>query len=299
MGLKPAIFEMKEAILNQQIEMENQFIEQLEKQNKLYQGSLVNYFNTLMLLKMNNTEFQKQSSDDMKKTNRKWTKLEIDMMLQYIKERQAEGAQNITEILEEVGQLLNRGYQSVNYKYYTVAKDKNKKKEINPISDETPYQFMTIDQNHVPILSAEEISETPQVPFESNEEDNLLDILSGLITNVQQLPGINLNELLKSLYLLTNMALQNKNVDLEIKNIKTEMNQTKDKLVTQLKMKDQQLQFEKQRNDELQKEVAKLATEITAYNQLGDAAKVQNLKSYNQRLKYIVDGFGGVLQVGS
>lgn len=290
---------MKEAILNQELEMEDEFIEELEKQNRLYPGGLVGYFNTLMMLKMNNTGFQKQPGDDSKKINRKWTKLEVDLMFQYIKERQDEGAENITEVLDEVAQLLNRGYQSVNYKYYTVSKIKDEKKEKKHISEEAPFQFKTIEQTHVPVLSTEVIPETLPNSFAENSEDDLLDVLSGLITNVQQLPGISLTELLKSLYLLTNMALQNKNADLEIKNIKMEMNQTKDKLATQIKTKDQQLQIEKQRNDELQMEVAKLAKEITAYNQLGDAAKVQNLKSYNQRLKYIVDGFGGVLQVGS
>ena len=36
-----------------------------------------------------------------------------------------------------------------------------------------------------------------------------------------------------------------------------------------------------------------------AFNQLSDAAKIQNLKSYNQRLNYIIDGFGIVIQVDS
>jgi hypothetical protein len=300
MSLKSALFEMKEALKNQQVgQLKEEFIYELETKNRLNTGTLVFYFNNLVMLSMNNSENVNQSPDHSKKINRKWTKIEIEFMVQYIKERQEEGALNITEILEEVAQLLNRGYQSVNYKYYTFIKEKHKKDESNQNS----YHFTTITQTEVPVVSTEVIRDTPSVPqvtqMNPSQDYDLLDILSGLITNVQQLPGINLNEFLRSLYQLTNMALQNQDVVRQLDSIKSEINLEKEALREKLMKKEQLLLREKSRNDELQLEVSKLAKEITAFNLLGDAAKIQNLKSYNQRLNYIIDGFGIVLQVSS
>jgi hypothetical protein len=300
MGIKSALFEMKEDLINQKVgKSEQDFIRELEVKNHLPAGTLVFYFNNLMLLSMNGSELANQSHDDSKKVNRKWTKTEIEFMFQYINERQQEGALNITEILEEVAQLLTRGYQSVNYKYYTLIKAKNKKEAAN----QNAYQFITITENEVPVVSTEVISDSAPVQqviqAKPSEDNDLLDILSGLITNVQQLPGINLNELLRSLYQLTNMALQNQDAVQQIASMKSEINLEKEAIREQLMKKEQQVIQEKKRNDDLQLEVAKLAREITAFNKLGDAAKIQQLKSYNQRLNYIIDSFGVVLQVSS
>jgi uncharacterized protein YlxW (UPF0749 family) len=116
---------------------------------------------------------------------------------------------------------------------------------------------------------------------------------------VQQLPGIQLNELLRSLYQLTNMALQNQDAVQQIANVKLESDLEKKALKEKLAAMEEQVALEKRRNDELQSEVRKLAKEIMTFSQLGDAAKIQNLKSYNQRLNYILDGSGVVVQVGS
>ncbi|PFP30785.1 hypothetical protein COJ96_02140 [Bacillus sp. AFS073361] len=300
MSLKSALFEIKETIMNQEIVSEDDFIHALESKHNLSDGTLIFYFNSLMLLNINNKEYANQSLDDSKKVNRKWTKIEIEFMFQYIKERQEEGALNITEILEEVAQLLNRGYQSVNYKYYSLVKEKDKTNQVK----QNDFQFTTISQNEIPVVSTEVIKDTPPAApqvkeMNPSQDDNLLDILSGLITNVQRLPGINLNELLGSLYQLTTMAIQNQDAVQQVESMRSEVNLEKETLRENLLKKEHQLKQEKIRNDALQLEVTKLAQEIRAFNQLGDAAKVQNLKSYNQRLNYIIDGFGVVVQVAS
>ena len=299
MSFKKALYEIKEAIINQQIShTEDKYIHELEAKYKLTNGKLIFYFNFLMILSMRNTEFMNESSQLSKKINRKWTKDEMEFMFQYIADRQEEGALNITEILDEIAQLINRGYQSVNYKYYSFLKTKEKKAKEIP-----KYKYTTISHQEVPVVATEIIEETPQVIQMNNvnpaEEDDLLDIISGLITNVQQLPGIQLNELLRSLYLLTNMAIQNQDVVQKLANVKSESDLEKKTLQVKLAGIEQQLKQERKRNDELQSEVRKLAKEINAYNKLGDAAKIQNLKSYNQRLNYILDRSGLVVQVGS
>lgn len=300
MSLKSALFEMKEGFINQKAGMsEEDFIHELETKNKLRDGSLVSYYNYLMMMKMHDRELKNRSQDDTKKINRKWAKNEIEFMFQYIADRQEEGEVNITVILAEVAKHLNRGYQSVNYKYYSLIKSKEENKRLY----QNEYQFTTISQNDVPVLTTEVVIDTPNLMGVNDgcspKSDDLLDILSGLITNVQKLPGINLNELLRSLYQLTNMALQNQDAIREMESVKSKVHREKEALQEKLAKKEQQLLLEKKRNDELQLEVSKLAKEIMAFNQLGDAAKIQNLKSYNQRLNYIIDGFGLVLQVGS
>ncbi|QCJ42388.1 hypothetical protein FAY30_10975 [Bacillus sp. S3] len=300
MSLKNALFEMKDAIINQQIgQSEEVFIDRLETENNLKTGSLLCYFNYLMMISMKKAESMSQLVDDGKKINRKWIKTEVEFMFHYITERQDEGGLNITELLDEVAQLLDRGYQSVNYKYYSIVKSKNKKH----VTDHSAMHFTTISEAKLPVKATEVIEEvTPvrQVIQESSSHGNdLIDILSGLITNVEKLPGIQLNELLSSLFQLTNMALQNQDAVQQLETVKSEIHNEKEMLKEQLRKKEQQLLQEKKRNDELQFEVAKLAKEIMAFNMLGDAAKIQNLKSYNQRLNYIIDGFGIVLQVGS
>ncbi|MGX6441622.1 hypothetical protein ACWM35_00125 [Neobacillus sp. K501] len=298
MSLKSALFDMKKAMENDRIgKSVDEFIHELEFQHELNAGTLVFYYNNLM---MSLTRTEKANFDDSKKVNRKWAKDELQFMFQYIKERQDEGGLNITELLEEVAQLLNRGYQSVNYKYYSQMKENDRKKQSNQNS----YNFTTITQTQIPVLSTEKIATAQAMPSPSMDDnettgEDLLDILSGLISNVEKLPGINLNDMLKSLYQLTNMALQNQDAVRQFENVKSEIHHEKESLKKSLKQKDQQLLEEKRRNDELQLEVAKLAKEIMAFNQLGDAAKIQNLKSYNQRLNYIIDGSGVVLKVGS
>ncbi len=300
MSLKSALFALNEAIIHQQIEgSEEKFIQKLEAQNSLKPGSLVTYFNHLMMLNLKNAGKREQTFEESKKINRKWTKNEIDFMFQYITERQDEGVLNITEILDEIAQLLNRGYQSVNYKYYSLVKVKETKRAAKKAA----YHFTTINETEVPVISTEVIPEIKpefQVKQAAPVNDmDLLDILSGLITNVQQLPGINLHELLGSLYQLTNLALQNQEAVRQLADMESEVKQERELLQEKLMKKEQQLMSEKKRNDELQIEVAKLAKEINAFNQLGDSAKIQNLKSYNQRLNYIIDRSGVVLQVGS
>jgi hypothetical protein len=300
MNLKNALLELKEALVNHDLgQSEEAFIHELENKNNLRSGSLVFYFNNLMILSMNNFENDNQNLVDTKKINRKWTKNEIDFMFEYIKGRHEEGALNITEILEETAQLLNRGYQSVNYKYYSILKASEKKQAAN----QTVHKFTTIPHKDVPVTSVAAIKDTSTTPHTNQtipvEDNDLLDILSGLITNVQQIPSINLNEMLRGLYQLTNMALQNQQVTEEVERMKSTINLEKEALRDKLAKQELQLLQEKKRNDELQIEVSKLAKEITAFNKLGDAAKIQNLKTYNQRLNYLIDGFGIVLQVGS
>ncbi|MDR6123759.1 alpha-L-fucosidase [Bacillus sp. SLBN-46] len=293
MSLKSALFELKDALVDREIgQSEEAFIHDLENKNNLSSGTLVFYYNNLMIVSMKSKENGSQNDQGSKKVNRKWTKNEIELLFHYIRDRQDEGALNITEILEEVSHLLNRGYQSVNYKYYTLLKSQDKKQE----SSQKTYQFTTIKQTDVPVVAVENMKErapaSTVVHSKTPQDSDLLDILSGLITNVQQLPDLNLNEMLRGLYQLTNMALQNQEAVQQVETMKSTINH--EKAVLQEKLRQ-----EKKRNDELQMEVSKLAKEITAFNKLGDAAKIQNLKSYNQRLNYIIDGFGIVLQVGS
>ncbi len=298
MSFKSALFEMKEVITDQTLgQSEEGFIRDLEAKNDLSSGTLVFYFNFFMMLKLQHS----QSNDQSKKTNRKWSKNEIEFLFQYIKERQQEGALNITEILEECAQLLDRGYQSVNYKYYSLLKQEEKKEDTK---HKNSYLFTTIDEKEVPVIATEVLSDPLQVPkvpqgkpFQNDED--LLDILSGLISNVQQLQGLNVTDLFRNLYQLTSLAVQNQAALQQMESKKSEIHLEKEALREKLMKQEQQLKTERKRNDELQVEVAKLAKEINAFNQLGDAAKIQQLKAYNQRLNYIIDGFGIVLQVGS
>lgn len=301
MSLKSALFEMKEGLVNLTSGLsEEQFIHDLEVKNGLQDGYLVWYFSELMMIKMHSRESESQRQDKSKKVNRKWSKHEINLMLRYINERQEEWGVNITEILDEVAKLLKRGYQSVNYKYYSLIKsNQDNKKE-----DRNQYRIMTISQESIPVLSTEVVPITSVLPEFNNkgfssEKDDLLEILSGLLSNVQKLPGINLNELLRSLSQLTNMALQNQYAYQEIEKVKSKINREKESLQEKMEKKEQRLIQEKKRNDELQLEILELAKEIRAFNQLGDTAKIQNLKAYNQKLSYIIDGIGLMHKVGS
>ena len=293
MSLKAALFDMKDALTNQRVgRTEEEYINELEDKYNLNPGTLVFYFNTLVIT-IKHLEDEKSTQ---KKINRKWTKNEINFLFQYIDSRQDEGVLNITEILDEVAQLLNRGYQSVNYKYYSLLKAR----EANQTSIPSGVRFTTISEAEVPVISTEVIQGTPS-SFSSkpSKDGDLLDILSGLINNVEQLPGINLTDLLGSLLQLTSMAIQNQETVQQFERAKIEIINEKDNLKEKLVKKEKQLIQERKRNDQLQSEVSKLAKEIMEFNQLGDAAKIKNLKSYNQRLNYIIDSFGVVLKVGS
>jgi hypothetical protein len=294
-GLKSALFEMKDVLEKDQSGVGmDQVIRNLEIKNHLNTGSLDYYLNIFMILKMKHPK--KIIQTQTKKINRKWINSEIELMFRYLNDRQEENAINITELLEEVAQLLNRGYQSVNYKYYTLVKEKEQ--EIG----QNDYKFMTISQIDVPVISTELVQRkaVSETKLEEKAQDNdLLDLLSGLITNVQGLPGIQLNELLKSLYHLTNLAMGNQKGNLNTDDSQRKASLDNEWLQEKLLQKEQQLLLEKKRNDELQAEVNRLAKEISAFNQLGDAAKIQNLKSYNQKLNSIIDKTGFALQIGS
>jgi hypothetical protein len=299
-GLKSALFEMKDILEKDQKDVVMaHVIRNLEIKNQLNTGLLDYYFNILMILKAKHskkTQTQTQNQNHTKKINRKWINCEIELMFQYINDRQEETSINITELLEEVAQLLNRGYQSVNYKYYTLVKEKEQ--EIG----QKDYKFMTISQMDVPVISTELIQrkKVSEIEVEKQDEENdLLDLLSGLITNVQELPGIQLTELLSSLYHLTSLAIGNQKGNLNIENIQQKASLDNELLREKLFQKEQQLIQEKKRNDELQAEVNRLAAEISAFSKLGDAAKIQNLKSYNQKLNSIIDKTGFALQIGS
>jgi hypothetical protein len=295
-GLKFALFEMKDILEKDQKNVGiDLVIRNLEIKNELNAGSLDYYFNILMFLKVKHST-KNQTQTKTKKINRKWIDCEIELMFQYLNDRQEENSINITELLEEVAQLLNRGYQSVNYKYYTLVKEKEK--EVG----QKDYKFLTISQLDVPVISTELVqTKTPsERPVEQlDQENDLLDLLSGLITNVQELPGIQLNELLRSLYHLTSLAIGNQKGISAIENNLQKTSLDHEYLREKLYQKEQQLIQEKKRNDELQAEVNRLAMEISAFSKLGDAAKIQNLKSHNQKLKAIIDKTGYVLQVGS
>lgn len=301
MGLKSALFEMKDVLEKDQKGVGlDQVIRNLEMKNQLNTGSLDYYYNIFMILKIKQPKKNSQTQNPTKKINRKWISCEIELMFQYLNDRQEENTINITELLEEVAQLLNRGYQSVNYKYYTLVKEKEQKQE--PEIGQKDYKFMTISQIDVPVISTELIQSKTVSEIEvdkKDQENDLLDLLSGLITNVQELPGIQLNELLGSLFHLTSLAVGNQNGNPNIENLQQKASLDNEWLREKLFQKEQQLIQEKKRNDELQAEVNRLAMEISAFSKLGDAAKIQNLKSYNQKLNSIIDKTGFALQIGS
>ncbi|WP_318507737.1 hypothetical protein [Bacillus sp. T3] len=290
MSLRTAIFQMKDALKVKDLESVNvELIDEIEKINGLKEGILASYLAHLKKLNLNISD-EELPQNESKKINRKWTKNEIEFMFQYLNDRQDEGAINITEILEEIAQLLNRGYQSVNYKYYTLLKKQGKK---DPDDRQQNYQFTTIPEMKIPVIYTELI---PQIQPEqkvcqvtTTKEDDLLDVLSGFITNIQQLPGLNLNDLLRSLYQLSDMALQNLDDVTTFENIKNEIIQEKAELQEKLKQKERQLAQEKKRNEELQKAILNIANEVSAFNQLSDVAKIQNLKSFNQRLNSVLE----------
>ncbi len=289
-SLRTAIFQMKDALKVKDLESVNvELIDEIEKINGLKEGILASYLAHLKKLNLNISD-EELPQNESKKINRKWTKNEIEFMFQYLNDRQDEGAINITEILEEIAQLLNRGYQSVNYKYYTLLKKQGKK---DPDDRQQNYQFTTIPEMKIPVIYTELI---PQIQPEqkvcqvtTTKEDDLLDVLSGFITNIQQLPGLNLNDLLRSLYQLSDMALQNLDDVTTFENIKNEIIQEKAELQEKLKQKERQLAQEKKRNEELQKAILNIANEVSAFNQLSDVAKIQNLKSFNQRLNSVLE----------
>ncbi len=281
---------MKEALMNQEIDGQEEMVRELEIKHGINPGGLSSYYHQLLMVQKNSADLANQTNDEAKKINRKWTKQEMEFMFRYIQARQEEGALNITEILEEIAQLLNRGYQSVNYKYYTLVKNGAKKQAENQAQMEIKYA--TISEDSIPVVATELIGnpqDDVQVHYAaSTQADDLLDILSGFITNVQQLPGLNLNQLLKSLYELTNLALQNQSALQQITNIKTEMNQEKQVLQEKLAKAERQLVQEKQRNQDLAADMSRLAKEIEVFNSLNDVAKIQNLKSFNQKLNQII-----------
>ncbi|MDF2557305.1 MAG: transcriptional repressor [Bacillales bacterium] len=275
-------------------------LKESKTKNDLRDGCLDFYFNQLKMIDKHSKSLEKYQQGDLKKVNRKWSKNETSFMLRYINERQEEWGVNITETLNEVAVLLNRGYQSVNYKYYSLIKSNQEHK----IDNHNLYQIKTISQKSIPVLYTEDAPDVQDLQRTNHKDislgnDDLLEVLSGLLSNVQKLPGINLNELLRNLYQLTNMALQNKNDYHEIEGVHSEDIRGKKSLQKKLANIDQRLLQEKKRNDELQLEFSKLAEEIRAFNQLGDTAKIQNLKSYNQKLNFIIDGFGLIHKVGS
>lgn len=283
---------MKEALTNHGIDGQEEMVREIEANHCLIPGALTSYYHHLLMVRKNSADLANQTNDEAKKINRKWTKYEMDFMFQYIHARQDEGALNITEILEEIAQLLNRGYQSVNYKYYSLVKNGAKKQVVQ--QPQMAIKFATIAEETVPVMATTLIGReqsNSQVHFTTptqTQADGLLDILSGFITNVQQLPGLNLNQLLKSLYELTNLALQNQNAVQQITNIKTEMDQEKQILQDKLAKAEKQLRQEKQRHLELVENMSNLANEINSFNNLSDAAKIQNLKAFNQRLNQII-----------
>ncbi|NMD69084.1 hypothetical protein HHO41_02200 [Bacillus sp. DNRA2] len=292
MSLKTAIFQMKQALMDRELDGMEQVVRELEATNGLQTGALTSYYQQLLMVKKNSVELANQTNDEVKKINRKWTKQEMEFMFQYIKARQDEGALNITEILEEIAQLLNRGYQSVNYKYYTIVKNNAKKQNLKPT--QTAIKFATIADDIVPVVATEFITRqeanlnTEVYSASSSQADGLLDILSGLITNIGQLPGMNLNHLLKSLFELTNLALQNQAAVQQINNIELEMNQERQMLQDRLNKAEKQLAREKERNQKLTDSLSLLANEIEAFNNMTDAAKIQNLKAFNQRLNRLI-----------
>lgn len=289
-SLKSAMLQLKDAIVEYEEEqLTEEFVSDMEAKNGLRAGVLVSYLNQLIKLNIKIQVNDQNPQEDSKKINRKWSKNEIEFMFQYIKDRQDEGALNITEILEEISQILNRGYQSVNYKYYTLIKKHGKNLTDN---EQKNYQFTTISETKIPVIATElmgqPFSNQQVYQVAASQDDDLLDILSGLITNTQQLPGINLNDLLRSIYQLTNMALQNQDAAVQIESIKTEISREKVILQEQLKENQRQLAQERKRNDQLEKEFSSIANEIEAFNRLSDGAKIQNLKSFNQRLNNLV-----------
>lgn len=299
MSLKTALFKMKQTLIDQNGDLEEGIVKELENYNSLESGALASIYHQLLMVQKNSAEVVNQISDEAKKINRKWTMNEIDFMFKYIKERQREGALNITEILEEIAHLLNRGYQSVNYKYYTLVKNSAKKH----VSDQ-PQQgikFLTITDEVIPVLSTELIKDSKptkqNIHNQSNQDDGLLDIVSGLITNIQQLPGIELNQLLKSIFELTSLALQNQNALQQITSIRTEMNQEKQTIQDKLAKAERQLLQEKRRNIELNNDMSLLANEIEEFGKMNDAAKIQNLKNFYQRLDQIIHKFTEVQSI--
>lgn len=200
---------------------------------------------------------------------KKWSESEKAIVGMYLDD----GNGTNTQMFKDLADILfDRDKGSISFQYYHNIREKDEIEEIELISSK----------------------EEPIVEENDNDGNDMLDIVVGLVENIEK-ADMDAVSLFKQLLTFSQKAVEN-NSDQE--NV--------EKLEGELEFYKQELESEKNKNNELQQEVAqiisefhKVKQEVEYFNNLNGKQRLTNISSFSSKLKYLVDKFGGVVAVSS
>lgn len=279
--LKDVLSEVKEVVFGgHNIDIEK-YVSDLSERSYLAFDDIKNFFNLISLYKID------IDNPKISTTKRRiWSSAEDKIVDEYVEIASRETIvvdgkeknKRKDDVFKEIEDLLeDRTAGSTSMRYYDRKRksEKENKEEIKP---------------KVEAVSTPEPQE--EVKKKSDSED-LLDLVVGFVDNVDNL-DVNLNELFRGLLTISDKAVKNDNSG------KIE------ELEGKASFLEAELEKEKIKNESLQRELLevvadfkKMKGEIEYFNGLNGKQKLQQLHSYNSRLKCMVDKFGGVITVGA
>jgi hypothetical protein len=263
--IKDTVLEIKEIVFGEHnLDIEG-YAEELANRSSLDFNEVKDMFNNLTLIYM-------QSKQPKLSFNKKriWDKCEDNLMLQYVEIACREGATKKDALLDLTDILIDRTESSIPFRYYNHL---SAKKEADAESSKETLNTLN-----------SEVSE--------NKDGDLLDVVVDIVENIET-AGVDLNGLFKGILTLSQKAVENSNVD-KLDALEGENAFLKD-----------ELDKEKEKNLSLQEDVAKLIKEfedlkkeVEYFTGLNGKQKLQQLHKYNERMKIMIDKFGGVIAVG-
>lgn len=260
-SVKETVMELREIVFGKHnVDMESYAVE-LAERSVLSFGDIKDMFNNLSMLYIHSKD------PKFNATGKKvWEDFEDRLMLSYVELACKNGAKKKDALLELCDVLIDRTESSIPFRYYHITAKTKAKPELKV----------------VPKVEAE--------PKQS--KDDLLDIVVDIVDNVET-ANIDVNSLFKGILALSQKAVANTNED------KLEA------LEGQVAFLESELDNEKSKNDTLQAEMSKLINdfenlkhEIEYFNGLNGKQKLQQLNNFNNKMKYMIDKFGGVIAVG-
>lgn len=253
------------------------YVQEVSERSSFSFSELKELYNLIAMWGTEEDKFKNLSSNK----SRAWTKSEDDLIVYYVdlslKEKRNKKNKSKGNAISELEDILERTRNAINFRYYNLIKE-NKELENKEENSDKNEEIKNELEKTTP-------SNTNERENDSEEKIDLLDVVVDFVENVDEV-GVNIDDLFKGL--------------LEISKKAVEKNENKKELT----LLQSQLSEQKEINNELQKSLSslyaefnKLRREVEYFEGLNGKQKLQQLHNYNKKLKYIIDKFGGVVDV--
>ena len=268
-----ALLEMKQVIYEDVNDKDpdfdiDKFIHDMAAKSHYKEETLAQFYNAILLWK-----FQAEKNKREFGGVNKWTKGELTILRLYAETLEHKKARTV--IFRELSELIERTEGSISFVYY--KRDLYEEEETvdegeilaNVQTATLVPTEVSVIRNEAPAIPA--VDPTPPVMIEKKEESvDILDLLTSLLSNFENLAEFDLTGLLNGLNLLSELAVKNTGVDEKTKGEMKSLREENERLNGEV--------------DEYKRRFSNIKNAVQQFDQFDSVEKIKRLKEYHQKL---------------